>query len=147
MAYQLALFKFSSTNYICSRAWGSDRSKLGAVLYGKTSASEQLCAVRSTLFRSASHVSSSLSDYKIAAYVAHHVYTPAVLCFFKRWLGCIPLLFLFDMLCVTVLSALHAVFGHARQRTVCHSVTATECQCVTYMLCLVMQGGGSTVTA
>ncbi len=28
-------------------------------------------------------------------------------------------------------SVLHAVFGHAGRRIVCHSVTATECQCVT----------------
>ncbi len=29
-------------------------------------------------------------------------------------------------------SASHAVFGHAGQRTVCHNVTAHKCQCVTY---------------
>jgi len=74
----------------------------GAALYGKTSASEQLCAVSSKLYVSVSHVNSSLSEYINAACIAHHVYAPAILCFFRRWLGCIPLLFLFDMLCVTV---------------------------------------------
>ena len=76
---------------------------------------------------SVSHVDSSLSDHCNADCTAHHgnsLILERVACLHSFAVS-LP-----HVVCHSV-RALHAVFGHARQKTVCHSVAAIECQCVT----------------
>ena len=62
----------------------------------------KLCTVSCKLFVSVSLVDSFVSDHHYAERPAHHAYAATILCFFRGWRGCTPLLFLFDMLCIMV---------------------------------------------